>query len=107
MLREAGFNRISLGVQDVNPEVQQAVNRLQSGTTDTACGRQARELGFKSINMDLMYGLPFQSVASFEQTLDAVIDMDPDRIAVYNYAHLPATFQAAAAHRRGQPALGR
>jgi len=93
VLRESGFNRISLGVQDVNPEVQKAVNRLQSEELTRSVTAQARDLGFKSINMDLMYGLPYQSVASFEQTLDAVIDMDPDRIAVYNYAHLPERFK--------------
>jgi oxygen-independent coproporphyrinogen III oxidase len=93
VLREVGFNRISLGVQDVNPEVQRAVNRLQSEQQTRNAAEQARELGFKSINMDLMYGLPFQSVASFEQTLDAVIAMEPDRIAVYNYAHLPKRFK--------------
>ena len=93
VLRESGFNRISLGVQDVNPEVQKAVNRLQSEELTRKVTGQARELGFKSINMDLMYGLPYQSVASFEKTLDAVIDMDPDRIAVYNYAHLPERFK--------------
>jgi len=93
VLREAGFNRISLGVQDVNPEVQKAVNREQSRELTQEITAQARELGFKSINMDLMYGLPLQTVASFEQTLDAVIEMNPDRIAAYNYAHLPERFK--------------
>lgn len=91
--REAGFNRISLGVQDVNAEVQKAVNREQSRELTQEITAQARELGFKSINMDLMYGLPLQTVASFEQTLDAVIEMNPDRIAAYNYAHLPERFK--------------
>ena len=93
VLRETGFNRISLGVQDVNPEVQKAVNRLQSEELTRKVAGQARDLGFKSINMDLMYGLPYQTVASFEQTLDSVVDMNPDRIAVYNYAHLPKRFK--------------
>jgi oxygen-independent coproporphyrinogen-3 oxidase len=93
VLREAGFNRISLGVQDVNAEVQKAVNRKQSRELTQEITTQARELGFKSINMDLMYGLPLQTVASFEQTLDAVIEMNPDRIAAYNYAHLPERFK--------------
>ena len=93
VLRESGFNRISLGVQDVNPEVQKAVNRLQSEELTRKVAGQARDLGFKSINMDLMYGLPYQTVASFEQTLDSVVDMNPDRIAVYNYAHLPKRFK--------------
>ena len=93
VLRETGFNRISLGVQDVNPEVQKAVNRLQSEELTRKVAGQARDLGFKSINMDLMYGLPYQTVASFEQTLNSVVDMNPDRIAVYNYAHLPKRFK--------------
>ncbi len=93
VLREAGFNRISLGVQDVNPEVQKAVNRQQSLELTQNVTEQARRLGFKSVNMDLMYGLPYQTVASFDRTLDSVIDMNPDRIAVYNYAHLPERFK--------------
>ncbi|MDH3933812.1 MAG: oxygen-independent coproporphyrinogen III oxidase, partial [Gammaproteobacteria bacterium] len=93
VLRESGFNRISLGVQDVNDKVQKAVNRKQSRELTQKITEQARELGFKSINMDLMYGLPLQTVASFEQTLDAVIEMNPDRIAAYNYAHLPERFK--------------
>jgi oxygen-independent coproporphyrinogen-3 oxidase len=93
VLRDAGFNRVSLGVQDVNPEVQKAVNRHQSQELTRTVSEQARELGFKSINMDLMYGLPYQTVTSFEQTLDTVVDMAPDRVAVYNYAHLPQRFK--------------
>jgi len=93
VLRKAGFNRISLGVQDTNPEVQKAVNRLQSEELTRNVTGQARDLGFKSINMDLMYGLPYQSVASFEQTLNTVIEMNPDRLAIYNYAHLPERFK--------------
>jgi oxygen-independent coproporphyrinogen-3 oxidase len=93
VLRQAGFNRISLGVQDTNRQVQQAVNRKQSEELTRKVTGQARDLGFKSINMDLMYGLPYQTVASFEQTLDTVIEMNPDRLAVYNYAHLPERFK--------------
>jgi oxygen-independent coproporphyrinogen-3 oxidase len=93
VLRQAGFNRISLGVQDTNQQVQQAVNRKQSEELTRKVTAQARDLGFKSINMDLMYGLPYQTVASFEQTLDTVIEMNPDRLAVYNYAHLPERFK--------------
>ena len=93
VLRKAGFNRISLGVQDTNWQVQQAVNRKQSEELTRNVTGQARDLGFKSINMDLMYGLPYQSVASFEQTLDTVIEMNPDRLAVYNYAHMPERFK--------------
>ena len=93
VLRNVGFNRVSLGVQDTNPQVQQAVNRIQSGALTQEIAASVRELGFRSINMYLMYGLPFQSIASFEKTLQSVIDMDPDRLAVYNYAHLPTRFK--------------
>jgi oxygen-independent coproporphyrinogen-3 oxidase len=93
VLRNAGFNRVSLGVQDTNPQVQQAVNRVQSGELTQKVADWVRELGFRSVNMDLMYGLPFQTIASFAATLQSVIDMDPDRLAVYNYAHLPARFK--------------
>ena len=93
VLRQVGFNRISLGVQDTNPQVQKAVNRLQSEAMTREVADTARELGFKSINLDLMYGLPFQTIASFEATLQSVINMDPDRIAVYNYAHMPERFK--------------
>jgi len=93
VLRQSGFNRISLGVQDTDSEVQRAVNRQQSIELTRNVNQQARDLGFKSINMDLMYGLPYQTVDSFAQTLDTIIDMRPDRIAVYNYAHLPKRFK--------------
>ena len=93
LLRELGFNRISLGVQDFDPEVQRAVHRIQSEaqTLDAIAG--GRRLQFKSINLDLMYGLPKQHVVGFNRTLDLVIDCAPDRIALYNYAHLPAVFK--------------
>lgn len=88
-LRAAGFNRASMGVQDFEPAVQKAINRVQpeSITRDTI--RWCRELGFQSINIDLIYGLPHQNFASFERTLDIVTDINPDRIAVFNYAHVP------------------
>ena len=92
-LRAIGFNRISLGVQDFNPKVQQAVNRIQSEDQTQEVASTARELGFKSLNMDLMYGLPFQSVESFGETLKRAIAIDPDRLAIYNYAHLPERFK--------------
>ncbi len=92
-LRMIGFNRISLGVQDINPEVQKAVNRIQSEDLTREVTTSARELGFKSINMDLMYGLPFQTVNSFVETLEHVIAISPDRLAIYNYAHLPERFK--------------
>lgn len=92
-LREIGFNRISLGVQDVNLQVQQAINRVQSSEQVHSVLNQARALGFKSINMDLIYGLPHQSVASFNATLADVIQMSPDRLSVFNYAHMPDRFR--------------
>ena len=92
-LRAIGFNRISLGVQDFNPKVQQAVNRIQSEDQTQEVASTARKLGFKSLNMDLMYGLPFQSVESFGETLKRAIAIDPDRLAIYNYAHLPERFK--------------
>ncbi len=93
LLTELGFNRLSLGIQDFNPEVQQAVNRIQSIEQTQALVDAARESGFKSISFDLIYGLPLQTVESFDKTLDIVIGMRPDRFAVYNYAHLPQRFK--------------
>jgi oxygen-independent coproporphyrinogen-3 oxidase len=92
-LREMGFNRISLGVQDFDPEVQRAVNRVQSEEQTLAVMAAAREAGFLSINVDLIYGLPRQNLISFNRTLARVIEARPDRIAIYNYAHLPARFK--------------
>ncbi|WP_417513170.1 oxygen-independent coproporphyrinogen III oxidase [Marinobacter sp.] len=91
-LWKLGFNRISLGVQDVNPEVQKAVNRIQPREMTEAVLREARQLGFGSINLDLIYGLPHQTPESFADTLEAVIDMSPDRLSVFSYAHLPDRF---------------
>jgi oxygen-independent coproporphyrinogen-3 oxidase len=93
-LRRQGFNRISLGVQDFDPVVQQAVNRVQSPEQTLAVLQAARDAGFRSISVDLIYGLPCQSVASFGPTLDQIIAARPDRIACYNYAHLPQLFKA-------------
>lgn len=92
VLREVGFNRMSLGVQDFDPTVQKAVNRIQSKEETLAVLGQARSHGFQSINIDLMYGLPHQSVDTFSHTLDTIIDFSPDRIALFNYAHLPQMF---------------
>jgi len=91
-LRKLGFNRASLGVQDLNPEVQKAVNRIQPEAITRETLDACRDAGFRSINMDLIYGLPLQSVHSFTRTLERVIDMAPDRLAIYNYAHLPDKF---------------
>ncbi len=92
-LRESGFNRVSLGVQDFDPDVQRAVHRIQSEAQTIEVIRAARENGFRSVNVDLIYGLPKQSLVSFERTLERVIAAEPDRIAVYNYAHLPNLFK--------------
>jgi len=94
VLREIGFNRISLGVQDVDPRVQEAVNRVQPTEMTARVLEQSRALGFKSINMDLIYGLPHQTEDSFANTLDTVIGMSPDRLSVFNYAHLPDRFRS-------------
>lgn len=91
-LRRLGFNRISLGVQDFDAEVQQAVNRVQSVESTAAVIDEARHHGIRSINLDLIYGLPKQSLGSFASTLGNVVALDPDRIAIYNYAHLPHRF---------------
>ena len=92
-LRELGFNRISLGVQDFDHAVQKAVNRLQSETQTFAVLKAARAEGFRSTNVDLIYGLPKQTVASFAVTLDKLLAVEPDRFSVFNYAHLPERFK--------------
>ena len=92
-LAELGFNRMSMGVQDFNPVVQKAVNRIQSFELTNNMIIEARKHGFKSINLDLIYGLPFQNKETFEQTLQQVIEISPDRISVFNYAHLPHRFK--------------
>ncbi len=88
-----GFNRVSFGVQDFDPAVQAAVHRVQSEECTRAVIEAARRAGFESVNMDLIYGLPRQTLESLDATLAKVIAMRPDRIAFYNYAHLPATFK--------------
>jgi oxygen-independent coproporphyrinogen-3 oxidase len=88
-LRQSGFNRISLGVQDLDDQVQHAVNRVQPETLIREVYDWIRDEGFHSVNFDLMIGLPHQTPASFEKTLDKVIAMAPDRFAVFNYAHVP------------------
>ena len=93
LLRRLGFNRMSLGVQDFEPQVQQAVNRIQTETETLAVLEAARAEGFRSISIDLIYGLPFQSVAGFTRTLDKVLAFSPDRLSVFNYAHLPQRFK--------------
>ncbi len=93
VLRDLGFNRLSMGVQDFEPAVQKAVNRIQSEAETFAVLKEARALGFRSINMDLIYGLPHQTVESFGRTLEKIIVAGPDRLSVFNYAHLPEMFK--------------
>src|ERR1022692_1521017 len=88
-LREIGFNRASMGVQDFNPKVQEAIHRIQPREMTQQAMDWMRELGFGSINLDLIYGLPFQTPATFNETLDTVLEMKPDRLAVFSYAHVP------------------
>ncbi len=88
-LQKVGFNRVSMGVQDFNPQVQKAVNRIQSEEITRQVIDWARELNFESINLDLMYGLPFQNYNSFSSTLDKIVEINPNRVAVFNYAHVP------------------
>jgi oxygen-independent coproporphyrinogen-3 oxidase len=93
VLRDIGFNRISIGVQDFDMKVQKSVNRIQPFELTAGVIEQSRSEGFKSVNIDLIYGLPKQTVASFRQTLEQLSELNPDRIAVYNYAHLPHMFK--------------
>lgn len=88
-LSEVGFNRCSIGIQDFDPKVQKTVNRIQPERITHDAVNWARELGFTSINLDLMYGLPYQNLKTYGQTIDTVLTMNPDRLAVFNYAHLP------------------
>ncbi|MEO5962166.1 MAG: oxygen-independent coproporphyrinogen III oxidase, partial [Thermomonas sp.] len=92
-LGRIGFNRASFGVQDFDPEVQGAVNRVQSVEETRAVVEACRENGFKSVNVDLIYGLPKQNLEGFARTLDIIVDMRPDRVAVYGYAHMPQLFK--------------
>ncbi|OOR90837.1 oxygen-independent coproporphyrinogen III oxidase [Moraxella caviae] len=94
VLRGLGFNRLSFGVQDLEEKVQIAVNRVQPESLVRAVMAEARRLGFRSINIDLIYGLPHQTVASMANTVTRVIDIAPDRLSVFNYAHLPERFYA-------------
>lgn len=93
VLGELGFNRMSVGVQDFDESVQQAVNRIQSEAETFAVIDAARANGFKSISIDLIYGLPRQTVSGFRHTLDRIIAASPDRLSIYNYAHLPSLFK--------------
>lgn len=88
-----GFNRLSIGVQDFDPAVQKAVHRIQGEDLTRRVLEEARENGFRSVNFDLIYGLPKQTLDSFNRTLDRVLELGPDRIALYSYAHLPRLFK--------------
>ncbi|MCB1707044.1 MAG: radical SAM protein, partial [Halioglobus sp.] len=88
-LTEVGFRRISMGVQDFDPKVQEAIHRVQSLELTRDLIETARELGFESVNLDLVYGLPFQNRDGFARTLEQVDSLRPDRIACYSYAHVP------------------
>ncbi|MCB0063926.1 MAG: oxygen-independent coproporphyrinogen III oxidase [Caldilineaceae bacterium] len=92
-LHEVGFNRCSMGVQDFEPTVQKAINRIQPEAVTRQVVDWARELGLSSINLDIMYGLPHQTRSTFADTLDKILSLDPDRLAVFNYAHLPRMFK--------------
>ncbi|RUO26763.1 oxygen-independent coproporphyrinogen III oxidase [Aliidiomarina minuta] len=93
-LRKLGFNRVSFGVQDFNEQVQIAINRVQSEVLVGNLIEEARSLGFSSINLDLVYGLPLQNTDNFSYSLDKVIQLNPDRISLFSYAHLPQRFAA-------------
>jgi oxygen-independent coproporphyrinogen-3 oxidase len=93
-LADMGFNRISLGLQDIEPRVQEAVNRIQDPEATLAMIEASRNLGFNSVSVDLIYGLPLQTLESFGKTIDTVVGARPNRLAVYNYAHLPHIFRA-------------
>jgi len=88
-LRRGGFNRVSMGVQDFNPKVQEAVNRIQPEAMTRQVVDWCRELGFESVNLDFIYGLPYQTLEGFEETVDKLIDIAPNRIAVFNFAYVP------------------
>ena len=94
VIRELGFNRVSLGVQDIDPKVQEAVNRVQPTSMSEEIITSARELGFKSVNVDLIYGLPHQTIDGFAKTVDTMIELSPDRLSVFNYAHMPDRFRS-------------
>ncbi len=92
LLRQLGFNRMSLGVQDFDPKVQKAVNRIQTQAETFEVLEGAREAGFMSVNIDLIYGLPLQTEKGFINTLDRVLEAEPDRFSIFNYAHMPSMF---------------
>lgn len=88
-LRKLGFNRVSMGLQDLDPQVQEAINRVQPESLMKDVMRKLRDLGFESINIDLIYGLPYQTPEKFKTTIEKTIALDPDRVAVFNFAYVP------------------
>jgi oxygen-independent coproporphyrinogen-3 oxidase len=92
-LAELGFNRVSIGVQDFDPDVQKAVHRIQSEQVTRRVIEEARAAGMRSVNLDLIYGLPKQTLDGFDVTLEKVLALDPDRVALYSYAHMPRMFK--------------
>lgn len=94
LLKGLGFNRISLGIQDFNQKVQEAINRVQSYEQIKELLQAARNYQYRSVNFDLIYGLPYQTVDSVRETIDQVIELSPDRISLFNYAHLPERFKS-------------
>jgi len=89
VLKEAGTNRLSFGVQDLDPQVQKTIHRIQPFETTANVVKIARDAGIKSINIDLIYGLPYQTKESFQKTIQQILTLNPDRLAVFNYAHVP------------------
>ncbi len=94
LLRELGYNRVSIGIQDLEPDVQQAVNRIHDTAMVSSVFGAARAVGFESISVDLIYGLPLQTTTGFARTIETIIGLRPDRISLFNYAHLPHLFKA-------------
>lgn len=95
-LRQLGFNRVSMGVQDFDEKVQQAVNRFNSYEEIAGMVNALKDMNYRSISMDLIYGLPLQTANSFQETLKKIIDLSPDRLSIFNYAHMPHLFKSQA-----------
>jgi len=94
LLRELGFNRLSIGIQDLEPDVQKAVNRVHDTAMVSSVFGAARAVGFESISVDLIYGLPLQTTTGFARTIETIVQLRPDRVSLFNYAHLPHLFKA-------------
>lgn len=102
-LAELGFDRVSYGIQDFDPQVQKAIHRIQPLESVEKAVVNARELGYQSINFDLIYGLPFQTISTMTETFEAVKSLQPDRIAFYSYAHVPSSFPAQKSYEKDLP----